>query len=203
MSINPHMSNLRRGGVASLPLNRDRAMRRLLLLRHAKTEMDAPSGKDFDRRLDDRGRLDATMMGGCLGKHPPLPDLVCVSTAVRARQTWDLVAAAMPGAKPVVADLDELYGAGPAELLAVIRGAAVEDPKHLMLVGHNPGLHEMALSLIGGGDADGQKAIADNLPTGGIVVIDFAIDDWNDVAFRGGQLVTFVSPKLLKGATGQ
>jgi phosphohistidine phosphatase len=175
-------------------------MRRLLLMRHAKTETDAPSGKDFDRRLDDRGRLDAALMGGWLNAQPSLPNLVCVSTAVRAQQTWHLVAAAMPAAKPAVADLDELYGAGPGELLAVIRGAAVEDPKNLMLVGHNPGLHEMALSLIGGGDAAGQKAIADNLPTGSIVVIDFAIDDWNDVAFRGGQLFSFASPKLLKGA---
>lgn len=178
-------------------------MRRLLLLRHAKTETDAPSGKDFDRRLDDRGRLDATMMGGWLSKHPPLPDLVCVSTAVRAQQTWELVAAAMPTANSAVADLDELYGAGPSELLSVIRGAAVEDPKRLMIVGHNPGLHEMALSLIGGGDAAGQKAIADNLPTGALVVIDFPIDDWSDVAFRAGQLIQFASPKLLKGVTNQ
>jgi phosphohistidine phosphatase len=58
----------------------------------------------------------------------------------------------------------------------------------------------MALSLIGGGDAAGQKAIADNLPTGSLVVIDFSIDDWNDVAFRSGQLIQFASPKLLKDA---
>lgn len=174
-------------------------MRRLILLRHAKTETDAPSGRDFDRRLDDRGRRDAAMMGDWLGRHPPLPALVCVSTAVRARQTWDLVAAAMPTTTFDVAHLDELYGAGPSEILSVIRDAALEDPKQLMLVGHNPGLHEMALGLVGGGDAAGRKAIADNLPTGGIVVIDFTIADWNDVTFRGGQLVQFISPKLLKG----
>jgi phosphohistidine phosphatase len=174
-------------------------MRRLLLLRHAKTEMDAPSGKDFDRRLDNRGVADAAAMGAWLNRHPPLPDLVCVSTAARARQTWDLVAAELPDAQPVVAHLEELYGAGPAELLAVIRAAAVEDPAQLMIVAHNPGLHEIALSLIGGGDADGIKAIAGNLPTGGIVIIDFAIEDWNDAAFRGGTLAQFVSPKLLKG----
>jgi phosphohistidine phosphatase len=109
----------------------------------------------------------------------------------------------MPAAKPIVASLDELYGAGLSELLAVIRGAAVEDPEQLMLVGHNPGLHEMALSLIGSGDAAGRKAVADNLPTGSIVVIDFPIEDWNDVAFRDGKLVQFVSPKLLKGAAGE
>ncbi|MDB5653515.1 MAG: putative phosphohistidine phosphatase, SixA [Tardiphaga sp.] len=174
-------------------------MRRLLLLRHAKTEIDAPSGRDFDRRLDDRGVVDAAAMGAWLNRHPPLPDLVCVSTAARARQTWALVAAELPDVKPLVTELDELYGAGPAELLATIRAAAVDDPQMLMIVGHNPGLHEVALGLIDGGDVGGRKAIAGNLPTGSIVVIDFAIEDWNDVAFRGGRLVQFISPKLLKG----
>ena len=174
-------------------------MRRLLLMRHAKTETDAPSGKDFDRRLDDRGLTDAAAMGAWLHRHPPLPDLALVSTAERARQTWDLVAAELEDAQPTVAHLEELYGAGPAELLSAIRDAAVEDPQRLMLVGHNPGLHELALGLIGIDDASGRKAIAGNLPTGSIVVIDFEIEDWNDVAFRAGKLVQFVSPKLLKG----
>ncbi len=71
-----------------------------------------------------------------------------------------------------------------------------------MLVGHNPGMHELALALAGsGGDAAGRKALADNLPTSGLAVFDFAIDDWADVAFRRGRLVQFVSPKLLKQAS--
>ncbi len=65
-------------------------MRRLMLLRHAKTEHDAPSGHDQDRRLDDRGRLDAAAIGGWIGRHPPFPDCVLVSTAVRAHQTWEI-----------------------------------------------------------------------------------------------------------------
>ena len=65
-------------------------MRRLMLLRHAKTENDAPSGQDQDRRLDDRGRLDAAAIGGWIGRHPPLPDAVLVSTAVRTQQTWEI-----------------------------------------------------------------------------------------------------------------
>jgi phosphohistidine phosphatase len=170
-----------------------------MLLRHAKTETDAPSGRDFDRRLDERGQLDASLMGAWLNRHPPLPDLICVSTAVRAGQTWNLVAAEL-SAQPTVEHIDELYGAGPAELLSAIRSAAVPDPARLMLVGHNPGLHELALGLVGSGDAAARKAIADNLPTGGIVVIDFATDDWGDVGFKGGTLQQFASPKLLKGA---
>jgi phosphohistidine phosphatase len=174
-------------------------MRRLMLLRHAKTETDAPSGRDIDRRLDDSGRRDASLMGAWMHGHPPLPDLVCVSPAMRARQTWAVVAAEL-SAPPAAEYVDEIYAAGAAELLAVIRGAAAQDPKQLMLVGHNPGLHELALGLIDGGDDDARKAIAANLPTGAIVVIDFAIEDWGDAGLRRGELKQFISPKLLKGA---
>ena len=179
-------------------------MRRLMLLRHAKTEHDAPSGHDQDRRLDDRGRLDAAAVGGWIGRHLPVPEMVLVSTAVRAQQTWEIVGPAMQDAcrtaapPPQVEFLDELYGAEPAQLLQLIRMAEATDPRHLMLVGHNPGMHELALALAGSGDAAAKKALQDNLPTTGLAILDFAIEDWNEVAFRRGTLVRFISPKLLK-----
>ena len=77
----------------------------------------------------------------------------------------------------------------------------MSDPKRLMLVGHNPGMHELALALAGSGDAAARKALADNLPTAGLAVFDFATNDWTDVAFRRGRLVLFVTPKLLKQAS--
>ena len=177
-------------------------MRRLMLLRHAKTETDAPSGRDQDRRLDDRGHKDAAEIGAWLGRHPPFPDLVQVSPAVRAKETWELVQEAMKehAPAPQVEFLPELYGADPAQMLQTIRTASVTDPRHLMVVGHNPGMHELALMLTGSGDAAGRQAISDNLPTSGLAILDFDTDDWNDVAFRRGKLVLFVSPKLLKQA---
>ena len=81
-------------------------MRRLMLLRHAKTENDAPSGRDQDRRLDDRGRRDAAEIGGWIGRHPPFPDAVLVSTAVRAHQTWEIAWAAMKDLVPAAAGGD-------------------------------------------------------------------------------------------------
>jgi phosphohistidine phosphatase len=176
-------------------------MRRFMQLRHAKTETDAPSGKDHDRRLDDRGRSDAADVGAWMARHRHIPDLVLVSTAVRARQTWNIVDGAMKAVpQPLVADLPELYGAGPSQLLHIIHALDAEDPRRLLVVGHNPGLHEFALALIGSGDAAGRKALAENLPTSGMTVIDFPTEDWNDVAFRSGRLALFVSPKLLKKA---
>ena len=180
-------------------------MRRLMLLRHAKTEHDAPSGRDQDRRLDPRGHRDAAEIGGWIGRHPPFPDSVLVSHAIRAHQTWEVAWEAMKDLvpEPVVELMPELYGADAAELLQIIRDASDADPHRLLLVGHNPGMHELALALAGSGDAAGRKALADNLPTSGLAIFDFAIDDWADVAFRRGRLVSFVSPKLLKHASDE
>jgi phosphohistidine phosphatase len=175
-------------------------MRRLMLLRHAKTEHHAPSGRDRDRRLDDRGRNNAAEIGGWIARHPPFPDSVLVSPAVRAHQTWEIASQAMKDVKPrpQVKLLPELYGADASQLMQTIREVPSADSRRLMLVGHNPGMHELALMLTGSGDAGGRKALADNLPTSGLCVFDFAVDDWADVAFRRGRLLLFVSPKLLK-----
>lgn len=175
-------------------------MRRLLLLRHAKTENDAPSGRDQDRRLDDRGRLDAAEIGGWIARHPPFPESVLVSSAVRANQTWDIVWEVMQNLvpPPQVEFQADLYGADPAQLLEAVHAAVATDPKVLMLVGHNPGMHELALMLAGSGDVAGRKELGDNLPTSGLAIFDFEIDDWSEVAFRRGRLEKFVSPRLLR-----
>jgi phosphohistidine phosphatase len=123
---------------------------------------------------------------------------------VRAQQTWEIVRQAMQDAArdtappPQVESMAEIYGAEPAQLLQIVRMGEASSPKQLMLVGHNPGMHELALALTGSGDAAAKKALEDNLPTTGLAVLDFAIEDWNEVAFRRGALVRFTSPKLLK-----
>src|SRR5882724_1750361 len=126
-------------------------MRRLMLLRHAKTENDAPSGRDEDRRLDDRGRRDAAEIGSWIARHPPAPDSVLVSPATRAHQTWETAWESMKGLvpQPPLELLPELYGADPAQLLQIIHTASATDPQRLMIIGHNPGMHELALALAG------------------------------------------------------
>jgi len=130
-------------------------MRRLMLLRHAKTETDAPSGRDQDRRLDDRGRRDAAEIGGWIGRHLPFPDSVLVSPAIRAHQTWEIARQAMKdlrkdlGPEPQVELLPELYGADRSQLLRTVRSVSVTDPQRLMLVGHNPQFDQLAPYLLG------------------------------------------------------
>jgi phosphohistidine phosphatase len=178
-------------------------MRRLMLLRHAKTEHESPSGRDLDRRLDNRGRRDAAEIGAWIGRHPPFPDSVLVSHAVRARQTWEIAWEGMKrfAPDPVVEILPELYGADSSQLLESIRIASGTEPKRLMLIGHNPGMHELALALAGGHDPASRRALADNLPTSGLAIFDFAVEDWSDVSYHRGRLVMFVTPKLLKQAS--
>jgi phosphohistidine phosphatase len=178
-------------------------MRRLMLLRHAKTEHEAPSGRDEDRRLDNPGRHDAAEIGGWIGRHPPFPELVLVSAAIRAQQTWEIAWDMMKdlAPQPQIELMPELYGADPAELLQIIREASGPDPQCLMLVGHNPGMHELALALAGSGDPAARNALVQNLPTSGLAIFEFEIDDWSEVAFRRGRLVLFVNPKLLKQAS--
>ena len=123
---------------------------------------------------------------------------------MRALQTWEIAWQAMKDLVrvPEVELIPELYGADVSQLLETIRAASSPDPKRLMLVGHNPGMHELALALVGSGDAAGRKALSDNLPTSGLAVFDFAADDWTDVAFRRGRLALFVTPRLLKQTSG-
>ncbi len=175
-------------------------MRRLMLLRHAKTENDAPSGRDEDRRLDNRGRRDSAEIGNWIARNPPFPSLVLVSHAMRALQTWEIAWEAMKEqvSEPVVEIMPALYGADVSQLLETIHGASEADPHRLMLVGHNPGMHELAVALAGQGEAAARGALADNLPTAGLAIFDFDVDDWSEVALRRGRLMLFVSPKQIK-----
>ncbi len=178
-------------------------MRRLMLLRHAKTESDSASGEDIDRRLNGRGADDAAEIGRWMARHKCAADLVLVSTAIRARQTWDIILPFISRIMPraVVAHLPELYIADPADILRLIRRAP-PDRQSVLVIGHNPGLHELALGLAARGSPAGRRALAGNLPTSGLVVIDFDIDDWRELAFQSGRLDLFVSPKLLQKSSG-
>ena len=171
-------------------------MRRLMLLRHAKTERDAPSGNDRDRRLDERGHRDAAAMAAWMADQGHIPELALVSPATRAQQTWATLAPFMPGT--TVELVDELYHADASDLLRTIRMAAASAPQRLLVVAHNPSLHELALALPARGNKAGLRALIDNLPTTGLAVIDFPFDDWNHLSFRSGTLTLFQTPKLLR-----
>lgn len=173
-------------------------MRRLLLLRHAKTERSEPGVEDHARTLIERGRKDAAKIGAYMAGHALVPDRVVMSSAARTQETWKFVSAAFRPAPPAMA-VERFYDATPHAILAVIKETPA--PAHtLLVIAHNPGLHEAALMLIASGDIDARERLREKLPTAGLVIIDFAFDDWSKLHPQSGRLERFVSPKSLEAA---
>jgi phosphohistidine phosphatase len=173
-------------------------MLRLMLLRHAKTERAPPGARDRDRKLMKRGRSDAPAIGAYMAHHRLVPDLALVSPATRAQETWALIAPAF--AKPPRMKSDErIYNASPHTLIGII--GEKRNARSLIVVGHNPALHDLALQLIASGDVDMREQLGEKLPTSGLVVIDLPFDDWSLLHDHSGRLERFVSPRLIAAAT--
>jgi phosphohistidine phosphatase len=119
-------------------------MQRLILLRHGKAETGSPTGADFDRVLTERGRRDSALTAEALAAAGFVPDLVLVSPAARAAQTWEAARAQFP--KAAVEVLRALYNAEPDAILAEAERAGA-DAGTVMVVAHNPGLHQLAVTL--------------------------------------------------------
>ncbi len=174
-------------------------MRRLMLLRHAKTERAQPGESDRDRKLSERGRSDAPLIGAYMAHHGLVPDLALVSPATRAQETWALLADCFGKKTPAVVNDERIYNADSQVLMALL--AETERAKSLVLVGHNPGLHDLAVQLIASGDVEARERTAEGLPTSGLVVIDLAFDDWSRLHVHAGRLERFVSPRLIGAET--
>ena len=170
-------------------------MRRLILLRHAKSDWSEPAKRDHDRPLNPRGRAAAPRIGRYMAENGLLPDRVAVSPSLRTRQTFALVAQAF--ARAPAENLDpRIYEAAPDTLLALIREAP-EAARTLLVVGHNPGLHELALALVRPGDSDAHAHLHDKMPTGALAVIDFPSGNWRGIRPGTGRLDRFVTPRSL------
>ena len=176
-------------------------MKRLILLRHAKAVSMAPDLEDRDRVLADRGRTDAARMGLFLREDGLVPDLVLCSSAARTRQTLEVMIAGW-GVAPPVRELEELYLArwlSVINLVRQVRDAALT----LMIVGHNPGLEEVARILARPpGDAKTRKLqqlLHEDYPTAAVTVLGFEIDQWSAIERGEGDLETFIRPRDLRG----
>lgn len=168
-------------------------MRRLMLLRHAKSAW--PAGiADLDRPLNERGREAAPRMGRYLQDEGLLPDLVLVSSARRTQETWDLVRAAVGDVETRTEP--RIYEAPSARLLAVVQEVSAT-ARTLLMIGHNPGFEDLSKTLVGHGDRYAFARLSQKFPTAGLAVVDFAVESWSEVAARGGRLDRFVTPKTL------
>lgn len=173
-------------------------MRRLILLRHAKTERAGPSERDRDRKLTKRGRADAPTIGAYMANHGLIPDLALVSPARRAQETWTLLAKAFAKAPKVVHD-ERIYNADTEKLMTLL--GEKRAARSVLLVGHNPGLHDLAIELIASGDVKARERVTEKLPTAGLVVIDLPFNDWALLHPQAGRLERFITPRLIEAAT--
>lgn len=173
-------------------------MRRLLLFRHAKAERSDPGIPDRSRALTERGKKDAATIGAFIAAHALVPDRVVVSPALRTQETWKFTATALHPA-PAAQSIERLYDATPHAILTIIKDAPAL-AHTLMVIGHNPGLHELALMLIASGDVETRERLREKLPTAGLVIVDFPSDDWGKLHPQSGRLERFVSPKSLETA---
>ncbi len=171
---------------------------RLMLLRHAKSEKAEPGMRDHERVLNPRGRSETPRIGAYMARHALIPDRVLVSTARRTRETWERLAPAFPSPPPVSFD-DRLYDSVPETILAVVKDTE-RAVGTLLVIGHNPGLHDFARLLIASGDVEARERLNEGMPTAALAVIDFAGKDWRKLHPHGGRLERFVSPRSLATA---
>jgi phosphohistidine phosphatase len=165
-------------------------MKTLLLLRHAKSDWDDPSLRDFDRPLAARGERDAPRIGKAFRKRVPVPDLIISSPAARARATIEAVIKAAKLNLRIRFD-EAVYGASSSELMTLIRRLP-DESACVLLVGHNPGFEDMVERLTGSHE---------RMPTAALACIEFQIDRWEDVKDGEGKLAWLLTPKQLNGAS--
>ena len=167
--------------------------RHLILFRHAKSEW--PAGvADYDRPLSARGRNDAPAMARWLAGEGYPPSLALVSTARRTQETWRLASAEL-GPVPRQ-DEASIYEAPTARLLDLVR--ATEPPVMTLLVlGHNPGMEDLASLLMRDDGGEAGTRLRTKFPTAGIAVLSLPVEDWQDAAPHTAALERFATPKTI------
>ena len=170
-------------------------MKRLAVLRHAKSSWDDPSLDDFNRPLNERGWKAARRMGREMERRKMRFDIVLASTAARVRETIDGVQEKYDFAAPIQFE-QRIYLATAETLLSLLRDLpdTVEAP---LLIGHNPGLERLLVELTHD-DADGlRQRVVEGYPTGALAVVQLRMTKWSKVAPGSGEIVELILPKEL------
>jgi len=168
----------------------------LTLLRHAKSSWSDTELDDYDRPLAKRGAKAAPLIAKYMRREELRPDIVLCSGAVRTRATLALVIAALGPPAPEVRYEEKLYLASPATILARVRDIAPAK-KHVLVLGHNPGIHSLALELVGTGDRRLLEGLAQEFPTAALASLTFPITSWSEIKTASGKLEHFVTPRRL------
>jgi len=171
-----------------------RPLRTLYLLRHAKSSWAEPALADQSRPLAPRGRRDAKRIARHLVQLEIQPELVLCSSAVRTRETLERIRIARGGGSTVRLE-DELYGASAEQLLARIR-LVPEAIASVMLIGHNPGLRDLALFLVE--DGVDLARLEEKFPTAALATLTIPGGAWSRVEPGDAVLTAYIVPKQLR-----
>jgi len=169
-------------------------MRFLYLLRHAKSSWADPDLPDHDRPLTPRGERAARRIAGHIRRERIRPGLVLCSTAARARRTLEIIAPAMGDAVPVRVE-DGLYGVDAEDLLSRLREVP-DEVDAVLVVGHNPGLQELAVELAGDGNAGALRRLNERFPTGALATLTTA-GHWTELGAGTTRLESLIVPRDL------
>jgi phosphohistidine phosphatase len=166
----------------------------LALLRHAKSSWDAGDLDDFDRPLNERGRSAAPVMGEALKSLHFEPQLILCSPAKRTRETLVLAEPNLKASGVEAIFDDQLYLTSPETLLTRLKSVPIAH-KTVLMIGHNPGLHGLALMLTGTGDAKSISRLEDKFPTAALALFTFPQVAWRDIGPASGHLEAFITPR--------
>ena len=161
-------------------------MLRLILLRHGKSSWDDPALDDFDRPLAPRGLRNVPEMGRRLARRGQLPDLIISSTAVRALSTARAIAREIAYREDRIVEAPDLYLASPRHMLAILRDTP-SPAGTILLVGHNPGLTELANML--------DDVRLDNMPTAAMLCVEFDASGWAGIDPAKARFAWFDYPR--------
>ena len=167
-------------------------MKRLVLLRHAKSSWDDPTLGDKARPLNSRGKRAAEEVAIYLAGQKIHPGLVLCSSAQRTRETFARLVEKFTH-QYTVSFRDDLYHASTTGMIAAL-AEVPQTQDCVMLIGHNPGMEELAYSLAGKGHPETLELMGTKYPTAAIAVIDFDIPRWQEIPGSSGTLERFVRP---------
>jgi phosphohistidine phosphatase len=168
-------------------------VRTLFLLRHAKSSWADPTLEDHDRPLAPRGRRAARFIADHLRAQAVRPQLVLCSSARRARETLAELTPVL-GDQVEVVVTDDLYGANADEMLGQLRELG-RDTASVMIVGHNPGMHELGLELTGDGDEAAISQLHTKFPTGALATLQLGKASWDELTAGQAYLADLVLPR--------
>lgn len=172
-------------------------MKRLTLLRHAKSDWDDPVARDFDRPLNRRGQRAALLMGRFAKTEGMAFDHLVASSALRVKETLDSFLEAY--GRQIAPQWDRrIYLASSATLLDVVRDIP-DSAGDALMAGHNPGLEDLILDMVA--DCPLRDSVEEKFPTASLAVLTFPVDRWAD-AGKGAALVSFTRPRDLDPALG-